>query len=651
MFRVPHFLSRARHNDGAGSAVSLPSSSSAQSLDSQSESEALVSALDAVELVLNDDIAGAEAGLAGGTSAFHKVAFGTLAFLKAVLGAEQEAEAQVMMAVVGVLSESLTESIRAFYRLRKAYLSLDALARMEENYLKNHSAQQLDEKPGLMENGNGGADEEKVTASMRATSLQNGHAGKPELDVEKKKKATTTTTAPGIITAESHSPLDVFICSGTNLMFGVLNLLISIVPPAFSKLLAIVGFHGDRDRALKMLWHASEFHNINGGLAALVLFGWYNGLLGFCDIIPDAGSTDAENNDTSAYPGPRLEALLHEVRQRHPKSPIWMIEEARMASSRCDLNSALDLLSHAGGSTLKQVEAMRMFETSLDSMYAHRYELCADSFVKCVDLNAWSQAMYYFVAGAAHVEAYRELLSSTSNKETKAKAEKHKTLAEQYIRTAPTKVGKKKMMGRQLPFDVFVVRKVTKWTERAAHRGCGLIEAIGVSPLEEMIYLWGGYKKMDDANLEHSLRNLACVLGEIDEKASLALLRSVILRNLRRYDESMALLKTELLPLSPHALRGAHRDDWPAPAAHHEMAVNLWMLRSGYRPSHARTTGSNTNTNSHHSNITIVDLAADAVLVQEAKTHLTRAKNWDRYELEARLGIKVTAGLNTHRQY
>ncbi|RMD41146.1 hypothetical protein DV735_g3982, partial [Chaetothyriales sp. CBS 134920] len=609
MFRVvPNFLSRSRNNAaaaGGGPAVSLPSSSSAQSLDSQSESEALVSALDAVELVLNDDIAGAEAGLVGGTSAFHKVAFGTLAFLKAVLGAEQEvmkeasehlaeaeasaahslakaqrdsstgsgiydkgsefilcqAEAQVMMAVVGVLSESLTESIRGFYRLRKAYLSLDALSRMEDNFFKNQPAQILDEKQGL-------AEEERVRAQA-VTGL----------DAEKQ----TTTTTTATITEESSSPLDVFIHSGTNLMFGVLNLLISIVPPAFSKLLYVVGFHGDRDRALKMLWQASKFHNINGGLAALVLFGWYNGLLGFCDIIPDGADPDADEQDSSAYPGPRLEALLHEMRQRHPKSNIWMIEEARMASSRRDLASALSLLSDAGGSSLKQVEAMRMFETSLDSMYAHRYELCADSFVKCVDLNAWSQAMYYFVAGAAH-------------------AEKHKTLAEQYIRTAPTKVGKKKMMGRQLPFDLFVVRKVTKWTERVAQRGCDLIEAIGVSPLEEMVYLWG---------------EQSSVLDEVDEKASLALLRSVILRNLRRYDESMALLKTELLPLSPQALRGAHRDDWPAPAAHHEMAVNLAAVK--------------------------VDLAADAILVQEAKTHITRAKNWDRYELEARLGIKVTA--------
>ncbi|RMZ87518.1 hypothetical protein DV736_g5250, partial [Chaetothyriales sp. CBS 134916] len=680
MFRVSTFLSRSRNS------ASLGSSSSSQSLDSQSESQALEKALAAVELVLNDDIAGAEAGLAGGSSAFHKLAFGTLAFIKAALGAEQEvmkeasdqlyeaevsatqslaktrretdgsvlasaiydkgsefmlcqAETQVMMAIVGVLNESLTESIRGFYRLRKAYLTLDSLARMEDKFVRSQQAQNLGSsrtasKESLrpspsgaattakgLENGqlyvasalsdgelvgegrdSGNEDEyfkvdEKDAGSVKATIVQ-GDCGKVELDAEKQLEEVH-------ITDIFSSPLDIFIHSGTNLMFGVLNLLISIVPPTFSKLLFIVGFRGDRERALRMLWQASKFHNINGGLAGLVILGWYNGLIGFCDIIPDEDADDGQ--DTAGYPARRLEALLHDMRKRYPKSNIWLIEEARMAVADRDLNRALDLLSQASGSSLKQLEAMRMFEMSLDSMYAHRYELCSDSFLKCVDLSGWSQALYYYLVGAAH---------------------QHKTLAEQYILMAPSKVGKKKMMGRQLPFDVFVVRKVAKWSERATRRGCDLIDAIGVNPLEEMIYLWGGYKKMDPANLEHSLRNLgrwsegeevdsSVVTDEADENASLALLRSVILRNLGRHDESMAVLKRDLVDLAPHALRGPHSDEWPAPAAHYEMAVNL------------------------------VDLTGDATLVQEAKTHIERARNWDKYELDARLGVKITAALNS----
>src|ERR1700712_1361928 len=132
---------------------------STQSLDSLEESQNLEAAMRAVELIMDDDIKGAEKGLGEGNSAFHKLAKGTLAFMKAALGFEQkfikeasemlyeaessasashskaqhdsrsfnstiydkgtefvlcQAEAQIMSAVVGVLNESLTESIRGF---------------------------------------------------------------------------------------------------------------------------------------------------------------------------------------------------------------------------------------------------------------------------------------------------------------------------------------------------------------------------------------------------------------------------------------------------------------------------------------------------------------------------------------------------------
>lgn len=753
MHRVGKWLDRGRSYANA----------STQSLDSLAESQNLETALRAVELVLNDDIRGAERGLAEGNSPFHKLARGTLCFLKATLGFEQEvmkeaqetlaeaetsassnyykaqhdprafvsniyekgsefalcqAEAQIMSAVVGVLNESLTESIKGFYKLRKAYSTLDNLVQMEIAYMKTREAQsvptsraqstesltlpapQADKvqstpdrptrdpaqpaRPSALRRAEivddvsaNDSDEEFHEAEVihDTNPVTEAYTGHLELDEEvedmtdldrkieemnlahpsSKLQAEGLLKPPppttlGMLTADADSEvfantLDAFIHSGANLMSGILSLLISIIPPAFNKLLYIIGFRGDREKGIRMLWQASKFANINGGMASLVLFGWYNGLVGFCDIIADPDPSKPD--DVEGYPAARLEALLAEMRRRYPQSHLWLIEEARMAASKRQLDAALQILSVSSRSQLKQIDALHMFEKSLSSMNAHRYQLCADSFIACVDLNAWSRGLYFYIAGAAHLSAYR--YDQTLSKE---EAQKHAKLAEEYFKTAPTRVGKRKMMGRQLPFDGFVVRKIAKWEDRAARWSCDFIDAVGVSPLEEMIFFWAGYKKMDAAQLQESLDNLAWseksprwLQEDTDERAILAVLRAVILRNLRQHEKSKEILG-QVLNRSSSDFTGQHKDDWMVPTAHHEMAVNLWMQRTEYNQIHGTKFAADPG-----ENVPPIALSHDAKLVKECQAHLERAKSWGKYELDARLGLKITAALNAVKNW
>ena len=52
------------------------------------------------------------------------------------------------------------------------------------------------------------------------------------------------------------------------------------------------------------------------------------------------------------------------------------------------LDIALELLRGDTRSPLKQVEALHVFEKSLDAMYLHKYQLCADSFIE-VRMNSF----------------------------------------------------------------------------------------------------------------------------------------------------------------------------------------------------------------------------------------------------------------------
>lgn len=753
----------------------------------------------AATLIMNDDVEGAERGLSHGNSSYHKLGMGVILFLRATLGFEQdvireasdrlaEAEtsasndlykaqrsnkynpnglyapgsefalchalAQIMGAVVAVLNESLTDAIRAFYKLRKAYITLNGLMDEEDKAMrargigslppsKQHSSESLQSSgistaaikslPGAFDTGskstvshvhptsklrtsdnavedekqnriNANGDDEfydaedvhnenptktytghidrelpNVGAKLNNLSISEEDRGKEERFTPSNNLLPATRVSNIDLRRFSHDPdshifsnsIDVFVHSGVNLCFGLLLLLISAIPPVFSKLLYIIGFRGDRERGIRMLWQASKFHNINGAMAGLALLGWYNGLVGFCDIVPDANPEDPE--DVEGYPAARLGSLLTQMRTRYPSSLLWRVEEARMAIAHRDLDSAIQILSHASKSSLRQVEALTMFEKSLAALYSHRYQLASDSFIACVDLNSWSRALYYYIAGSAHLAMYRDFKSAGNIEE----AAKQGKLAEDYFKLAPSHTGKKKIMARQLPFDVFVARKINKWTARAAAWRCDFVDAIGVSPSEEMVFFWNGYKRMTAEQLEHSLRNLAWSENlwqnphwkreELDEHAILAVLRASIYRNLSKHEEAKALLKKEILCHDKTLFKGHNRDDWTAPTAHYEMAVNLWMQRSQYIPEYGAgmpDPGTDRATLSHQTPTKLAphqaqspvesadfDIMKDAKLVGECREWIDKASKWESYDLDARMGLKVTTANDAVRKW
>ena len=630
------------------------------------------------------------------------------------------AEAQIMSAVVGVLNENLMDGIKGFYKLRKAYMTLDTILEAEIKYTRGknglstnttrrnsisslkstRSLKSVKNMPGgfgdspprsavsqhapqnvLQANPPGYSvvpsdttqqedddefyDADEAHEGARTPDIYSGHVETEEarskmeamsLQSPITPNSTQTLRTPTPIRSPiskgsdilDHNPnsdvftntVDVFIHSGANLCFGLLLLIISLIPPAFSKLLFIIGFRGDRDRGIRLLWQASKFHNIHGAMAGLIVLGYYNGLIGFCDIIPDASmnTEDGEAENLGGYPTHRLEDLLADMRSRYPKSHLWLLEESRMQASNRNLDVALNLLSGESKSPLKQVEALSVFEKSLNAMYSHRYQECADSFIHCCKLNNWSHALYYYIAGSCHVELYRAAklsLKSTS-------AEKHAQKAVEYLQTVRAHAGKKKFMARQLPFDVFVVRKLSKWEARAKEWNVPLIDAIGISPVEEMIYFWNGYKRMNRDQLaasldalawsEDPLKNTTWFREGLDEKAILAVLRAGVYRNQRRWDDAKTLLKAEVIAHDKALFKGQFKDDWTAPTAHYEMGAILWAQRGD---------GNDAGKGEDR----------ELVLVTEAQEWVDKASKWDGYELDARIGLKVTTAQETLRKW
>jgi hypothetical protein len=272
-----------------------------------------------------------------------------------------------MSAVIAVLTESVTESIKGFYKLRKAYISLDAILAEEKKYLA--TLQTEDGKPVILESAAVDSPEtpskepSRVASSTNLADKQenkkpNGEEAEAEAEAEAeeffdtKEEAAQLTTiktatetnlskemAETDLNAAPPAPIrrlsshiqegpdmdifganfvDGFIHSSSNFCYGLLLILLSLLPPAFSTLSKIAGFKGDRKQGIALLWQASKFENLNGAFAGLMLLGYYNGFIGFCDILPASGS--------GAFPRERCVTLLQNFRKRYPKVHFLLVK-------------------------------------------------------------------------------------------------------------------------------------------------------------------------------------------------------------------------------------------------------------------------------------------------------------------------------------
>lgn len=628
----------------------------------------------------------------------------------------------IMNAGVAVLNENVYEALKGFYKMRKAYQTLDAIADSERTYLSqhedelkaagvniekmmgstgndDHAVHQQDQIGAHAKEDN--SDDEFFDADDSGAAQDQpeyqGHVEdisgvvKDAANLSVNGPSQTSSEAPPPISSRLHPeadpaiqslithPIDLFIHSGTSLHYGIILLMLSMIPPAFSRLLSMIGFRGDRERGLAMLWRATAVRsNINGCVAALVLLGYYNGLISYLDILPPA-----------TYPKTRCDALLHDMRTEHPKSRFWYLQAARTRASMKDVEGAVAMLEAVESEPcgFRQVEALQWFEKSLNLMSIHDYPKTAASFQKCVEMSKWSHGLYHYITACAHIELYRYHTSTSGSVKRlvapidgltpdAAQAAHHKEKAMYHLtERVPNHMAKKKFMGRQLPFDTFVLRKLAKWRERAAARGCDLIDAVGVSPLEEQIFFWGGFARMRPAQLHRSLLQLgwsdggagellpevrAHALAEppgwdteaIDERAMLTLLRAHIYRQLRQTRLTRAVL-AENPPMAPgtppDAFRGGNKDNWTAPISRYELAVAAWIEAGG-----------STGADAHHVDLSVeaerhaeeqrkggLGKAYDQEKLRECLRLLEEAAGWESFDLDARFGIKITTGRDT----
>lgn len=618
-----------------GSTPAEPADENAQAERLEVEKRDLAQAMAWAELIMNDDVDGACEKLEQGDSSFHDLGSAVTIFMRSVLGFEKSvmtetaerlnkcetrawndyqraqklgvkgtsskmyppgteyelvrAETQLMGAVVGVLHESLVEAMKSFYKLRKAFITLDGIIAAEtkaaasarpgtsstvkppqkESQASTKNASLESGTPDLSDSSESVFVDAPETASAARTpgdpivlpdtpepldkKLEDMDHKLEELQLTKEQSVKLQFQQTAVDPETVDNPIDKFIHSGANMCFGILLLIITLVPPAFSKILSVVGFRGDRERGIKMLWQASFFGNINGAMAALMLLAYYNAFLGQVDIIPDDKDFD-EDAETVGPPRKKCDLLLKEMRKRYPESSLWRVEQARSHARDREVPKALEVLQTGSEPKMKQVLAIANFELSLNALLVQDWVLMRKGFLRCLEVNDWSPTIYYFMAGVASLELYRDAVQAKD--EVEARNQKNK--AQEYMRKAPTLSGKNRFMARQLPLETFINRKMAKWEARAKELNIDIADAVGPSPALEMAYMWNGQNRMGDAERERAEGNLswerctapaeclAKIKAASDDMAVWALLMASLLKGKKRYADCRALLKDHI---------------------------------------------------------------------------------------------------------
>ncbi|GMM53104.1 hypothetical protein DASB73_040670 [Starmerella bacillaris] len=632
-------------------------------------------ALAAMDAVLDGQLDEANTLLDREDSVFNRIATGVLHFIEATVGFEPEAiqqaitslaasesyaskmksqaqktglitsafrpgaeyemaelESSLLGAISMLLTESKIEILKALYRIRKTYLALEELRKHVNNVDKANS------KPGDTADISSKSSAESRRNSTTSTEPRTGTdkvAWEKFTSIHNQRTARSSTPTTDITPSDT---IEEYLRSGVETMSGLLHLILSSVPPNIARLLSVVGLHGDREVAMDLLWTSSTgYHNIHGSLALIALIMFFDGQLMYKDIklsqeeedvISDKYAT-VKKGKTTAQLTPRelqrtkerLLVALEEQRTYYPHGVLWLLQQGRLVTHD-DLARGVRILEsdECGPNQMRQVEGLLMFDRTLFLLTLNKLEEAADEFIKLMDVSTWSHPLYMYMAGACYLELYR----ASDNKESE-EAKAYKDKARTYFSRAPKVGGKKKVLGRKMPFDTFVLRKVEAMQKAAAKYGLDVVDAVGPSPVYEALYFWNGPSRMEPETAACCCERLkysknALLAESPKDKFTRELLESIYMRRAGMEKEGFEKIQN----LVQEVVKGdiangkkvtytAQGEPWAGAAALYERAIYEW---TEFGQSHAK----------------------------QVRRWLTLSKDWSEdYELSTRINMKITS--------
>ncbi|KAG6911431.1 hypothetical protein DXG01_016528 [Tephrocybe rancida] len=266
---------------------------------------------------------------------------------------------------------------------------------------------------------------------------------------------TTNGTAEGEGEPLPDGPVEDLVVAGTAFGFGLFNLVFSLLPKKVQSLVGFLGFKHDRKLALRALAVAAGKTDVHSVFAGLVLMTYYGVVLLLSGYQAD------ETHIIRQY-----KAIVDSIEVRYPEGALWILNRAKILRMSYDPEGAIRLV----------------FELAWTLLGQRRYQEAADMFIKVTELNSWSHGTYYFLAAGCYIS-----LGDTKK-------------AQALLDTIPDLIDKKKIIGKDLPTEVLIKKKLAFYQEKQKNRGGDpklWAQSIKISLAEELGLFWNTHARIE----------------------------------------------------------------------------------------------------------------------------------------------------------
>ncbi|KAG8930631.1 hypothetical protein FRC02_003958 [Tulasnella sp. 418] len=203
-------------------------------------------------------------------------------------------------------------------------------------------------------------------------------------------------------------------------------------------------------------------------------------------------------------------AMLDSLEPRFPHGSLWLLNRAKLARYENNPSLAIEILQRGLGPErsvkFQQADALLMFELAWVLLAERRYQEAADAFLTMKRLNTWSHPTYTFLAAGCYLAL---------------KTDQARTKAQELFDTLPTLLQKKKVGGKDLPTEVYIMKKLDFWRRKQTRwfgpeRSDMFVECIRINPAEELGVFWNTHGRIPKTTAEAHIREFLALTPPVN---------------------------------------------------------------------------------------------------------------------------------------